>query len=82
MEIRDYAATIGEQILRPLFPLVWEAFVDYRLEAMFLTRLDREVIARLIAASGDRGPSTANDEDFMAVQDSTWLRSHPLPRAG
>ena len=40
LEIRQYAAAIGEQIMRPLFPLVWEAFVDYRLEAMFLSRLD------------------------------------------
>ena len=47
-EIRQYATTIGEQIVRPLFPLVWEAFVDYRLEGLFLTRLDREVIVRLV----------------------------------
>src|SRR5947208_16637922 len=47
-EIRQYATTIGEQIVRSLFPLVWEAFVDYRREAIHLTRLDREVIARLV----------------------------------
>src|SRR5262249_3907766 len=54
-EIRDYARTIGEQIVQPLFPLVWEAFVDYSREAMFLTRLERELIARLsqrLAAAG------------------------------
>ena len=33
-EIRDYARTIGEKIVQPLFPLVWEAFVDYSLDAM------------------------------------------------
>ena len=71
-EIRSYATTIGEQILRPLFPLVWEAFVDYRLEAMFLTRLDREVIARLTQRLATAGRAVASDEDFLAVQDSTW----------
>ena len=58
-EIREYATTIGEQIVRPLFPLVWEAFVDYRLEGLFLSRLDREVIARLVerlAGTGQRRP--------------------------
>src|SRR4029079_18437358 len=30
LEIRQYATTIGERIVQPLFPLVWEAFVDYR----------------------------------------------------
>ena len=36
-EIRDYATIIGQQIIKPLFPLVWEAFEDYRLNAMVLT---------------------------------------------
>lgn len=39
-EIRDYATIIGEQIIKPLFPLTWEAFVDYQLESMQLSRLD------------------------------------------
>ena len=71
-EIRLYATTIGEQIVRPLFPLVWEAFVDYRVEGMFLSRLEREVIVRLaqrLAAAG-RGRGTL--EDFLAVQDPSW----------
>src|SRR3954470_18599841 len=29
-EIRTYAQTIGEKVIQPLFPLVWEAFVDYQ----------------------------------------------------
>jgi thymidylate synthase (FAD) len=71
-EIRSYAATIGEQIVQPLFPLVWEAFVDYRLEAMFLSRLDRHVIERLSARLAAAGRAAANEEDFLAVQDPTW----------
>lgn len=67
-EIRQYARTIGEQIVRPLFPLVWEAFLDYRLEAMPLTRLDRDVIAKLSAA----GVLPAGEEDFLAAGDPTW----------
>jgi thymidylate synthase (FAD) len=39
-EIREYATAIGEQIIKPLFPCVWEAFVDYRLQSMQLSRLD------------------------------------------
>jgi thymidylate synthase (FAD) len=71
-EIRSYAATIGEQILQPLFPLVWEAFVDYRLEAMFLSRLDRQVIERLAERLAAAGPAAATEEDFLAVQDPSW----------
>lgn len=36
-EIRDYATKIGTQIVQPLFPLVWEAFQDYVLDAVRLT---------------------------------------------
>jgi thymidylate synthase (FAD) len=68
LEIRQYATTIGEQIVKPLFPLVWEAFIDYRVEAMRLTRLDREVIRRLAAT----GTVPADRETFLTVQDPTW----------
>lgn len=67
-EIRGYAQTIGREIVRPLFPLVWEAFEDYRLEAMHLTRLDREVIRRLAA----NGRLPAEEADFLAAQDPSW----------
>jgi thymidylate synthase (FAD) len=71
-EIRSYATTIGEEIVRPLFPLVWEAFVDFRLEATYLTRLDRGVIQRLVARLAEQGRAQANEEDFLAAQDPSW----------
>jgi thymidylate synthase (FAD) len=72
-EIREYAATIGNEIVRPLFPLVWEAFVDYRLEGLFLSRLDCTVIERLAEHLAQSGRSQATEEDFLAVQDPTWV---------
>jgi thymidylate synthase (FAD) len=71
-EIREYSTAIGQQIVRPLFPLVWEAFVDYRLDAMALSRLERELIVRLCARLASAGKTQAVDEDFMAVQDASW----------
>jgi thymidylate synthase (FAD) len=72
LEIRQYATTIGLEIVRPLFPLVWEAFVDYRLEALALTRLEIEVINRLSAALGSAGRGLATESDFLAAQDPSW----------
>ena len=72
-EIREYATTIGEQIVRPLFPLVWEAFVDYRTQGLYLTRLDREVVVRLVSRLVTGGRAQATEEDFLAVQDSSWI---------
>ena len=85
-EIRSYATTIGERIVQPLFPLAWEAFVDYRLEAMALTRLERDVIRRLAERLGATGNGHASEEDFLAAQDESWrgltrcARARRMPR--
>ena len=71
LEIRRYAETIGRELVAPLFPLVWEAFLDYRVEALRLTRLDRGVIGRLVTVAGGRLPASA--AEFLAAQDPSWL---------
>lgn len=72
-EIREYARTIGEQILQPLFPVVWEAFVDYRMEGMSLTRLDIGVLQRLQQRQIALGAGACvTEEDFLSVQDESW----------
>jgi thymidylate synthase (FAD) len=67
-EIRQYAETIGQQIVRPLFPVVWEAFVDYRLQGVHLSRLEQQVVARLAAA----GDLPADEPRFLAAGDPSW----------
>jgi thymidylate synthase (FAD) len=67
-EISQYAAAIGHQIVKPLFPLVWEAFIDYRVESVTLGRLEQGVVARLAAA----GRFPAAEADFLAAQDAGW----------
>lgn len=47
LEIRQYATTIGEKIIKPLFPMCWEAFEEYRLGGMFLTKRDQIAIQLL-----------------------------------
>ena len=72
-EIRQYATTIGEQIVQPLFPVVWEAFHDYRREAMFLTRLDIEVVQQLTlkAQATEQSPPFSR-EQFLEAQHDSW----------
>lgn len=45
-EIRAYANVIGNEIVAKWCPLTWEAFIDYRLQATSLSRLEIEVIRR------------------------------------
>src|SRR6185436_8896905 len=39
-EIREYARTIGDGIVAKWVPLVWEAFNDYRRQALRLSRIE------------------------------------------
>jgi thymidylate synthase (FAD) len=50
-EIRQYANVIGREIVAKLFPLCWEAFEDYTLGAMTLSRLEIEIIRALHAGA-------------------------------
>jgi thymidylate synthase (FAD) len=47
LEIRSYATVIGNEIVSRWCPVAWEAFVDYRLNSVALSRLEIEVIQAL-----------------------------------
>lgn len=47
LEIRSYANVIGNEIVSRWCPIAWEAFVDYRLKSVNLTRYDAEIIRAL-----------------------------------
>lgn len=73
LEIREYATTIGEQIVAKLFPVVWEAFLDYRRDAMALSRLEIGVmqdLVKLASASGQTLP--VEEEMFLQAQATAW----------
>lgn len=65
LEIRSYANVIGNEIVSRWCPVTWEAFQDYRFEALTLTRIEREIIRHL--ASGDL------DGAGRVAADSGWL---------
>jgi thymidylate synthase (FAD) len=73
LEIREYATTLGEQIVAKLFPTVWDAFIDYRRDAMALSRLDVGVMQRLTKLAATQGAAfPVSEELFMQAQDEQW----------
>jgi thymidylate synthase (FAD) len=50
-EIRAYATIIGEQLVARWTPIVWNAFLNYRKNAMHLSDLETKIVAAL--ASGN-----------------------------
>lgn len=72
-EIREYARTIGEKIIQPLFPVAWEAFVDYRMQSSHLSRLEIGVIQRLTSLAAQKSLVPPFEEElFLEAQDPAW----------
>jgi thymidylate synthase (FAD) len=69
-EIRMYATIIGDMIVSQWVPIVWEAFLDYRMNAMFLTKQDIEIIKVLLAKGNiadvlDRFKWTSKSREYV-----------------
>ena len=50
-EIRAYANVLGEEVVARWTPLVWEAFLDYRKNAIHLSSIESDIVAAFV--SGD-----------------------------
>ncbi len=69
-EIRSYAQLIGEQVVARWVPIVWEAFGDYRLHSVSLSRVEVDVLGALIAGDVKRARDVARQAGLLAVSES------------
>ena len=58
-EIRAYSKLIGEEIVAKWVPVVWEAFLDYRLHALSLSRIEFEIISAITSGDPERARAFA-----------------------
>ena len=65
VEIRSYANVIGEEIVAKWCPIAWDAFTDYRLNALQLTRTDKEIIALLSQGHTDKARRVASQNGWL-----------------
>lgn len=75
-EIREYAGIIGNEIVARWVPTAWEAFKDYRLGSLSLSRLEIELV-RLLSAKDD-----AALLDFVAAEELVRARNGAPVLAG
>ena len=69
VEIRRYAETIGHEIVARGCPVAWQAFLDYRVHGLRLSRVEAEVLRGM--AAGD--PAAA----LAAAESAGWLARGP-----
>ena len=67
LEIRSYANVIGNEIVSRWCPMAWEAFQDYRLEALTLSRIDGEIVRRLFRGDFEGANRVAADSGWLAT---------------
>lgn len=75
-EIRAYARVIGEEIVRRWCPLTWEAFCDYRLESVMLSRLEAAIAAAVARGERDAARVLAEGAGWLARSENGTLRRH------
>jgi thymidylate synthase (FAD) len=67
LEIRSYANVIGNEIVSRWCPVAWEAFVDYRLKAATLSRIELGVIKALVEGRPADAMKLAADCGFLGT---------------
>jgi len=72
LEIRSYAETIGNEIVSRWCPLAWEAFLDYRFNAMGFSEPELKLIRLLSAAKTEEARSLAEELGFLRKSGEGW----------
>ena len=68
-EIRRYATTIGEEIVRRWVPLVWEAFQDYILNAESFSKLELRILSALYQGDKEKALALAKEFGWITYKD-------------
>jgi thymidylate synthase (FAD) len=68
-EIRQYAETIGNEIVKRWVPLTWEAFHDYTRNAVAFSFHEKEILKALLAAEPEKAIETARALGWLEIRD-------------
>lgn len=65
LEIRQYARLIGEQIVSKWCPAAWEAFLDYRVNAVSFSSIELEVLRAIASGAPQRACAIAEQHGWL-----------------
>jgi len=74
-EIRSYAQAIGNEIVSKWCPLTWEAFLDYSVNSMSLSRLEIHIMSAIGAGKTDEAVAHAQAFGWLKNEDGK-LKHH------
>ncbi|UCH83359.1 MAG: FAD-dependent thymidylate synthase [Candidatus Latescibacterota bacterium] len=74
MEIREYAKLIGYEIVSQWCPIVWEAFLDYNMEKLVLSRLEIDIVGAIGRGDKQRAIEMATGFGWLKRGEKGLLR--------
>ncbi len=74
-EIREYANIIGHKIVSKWCPLSWEAFLDYRLNAVQLSKIEFDVIMALISGNQKKALEILEKSMMLSYADAVLKKN-------
>ena len=74
-EIRDFANVIGNEIVSMWCPIAWSAFVDYRLNARVLSRIEWKLLQILISGDSSEAKRVAVEEGLLSFNGGVIKRN-------
>ncbi len=74
-EIRQYANIIGHEIVRRWYPLTWEAFLDYQLQAESFSRLELELLSKIVQDKWEECVKLAEEFGWLKRRDGRLVRN-------
>ena len=75
-EIREYAKTIGYEIVKKWVPVTWEAFLDYRMNSMELSGLEFELLKTIAKGDADKATKQAEKMGLISYRDGKMLKNY------
>ena len=68
-EIRTYAKTIGEEIVKRWCPITWDAFLDYRMNALMLSGHETEIVTAMVQGKKKRAVELAESFGWIKYKE-------------
>jgi len=75
LEIRQYARTIGEEIVAKWVPITWEAFMDYRMNSLSFSGLEAAVVAAIGDGNMAEAMEIAAANGWLKRGEKGWVRN-------
>lgn len=74
-EICAYAETIGREVVARWTPMAWEAFLDYRLNAVQLSSVEARIMSALVSGDAEAAISIASERGLLRRRENGVLRA-------